>query len=293
MSADQDGKADIYIVAGPTASGKSAYALDLAQRLNGVIINCDSMQIYDALPLLAAQPSAEDNALVPHALYGALHPNAPCSAGLWRRMAIPVIEEALAAGQTPIICGGTGFYIKALTEGLSPIPDVPETVRAQAMQRFEAIGCSALYDELIAKDPLMKGRFHPNHSARILRAWEIFEATGKSLAYWQDQPLIAPPENWQFHIEKILPDRDVLYDRCNRRFDLMLEQGALEEVKGFNQRVKDENINPDALITKALGYAPLSAYLSGDVDLETAVEQSKQDTRRYAKRQMTWLRNQI
>lgn len=283
----------IYIVAGPTASGKSARALELAQQHNGVIINCDSMQIYDALPLLAAQPCAQDLKAAPHKLYGALHPNEPCSAGGWRMMAEPLIEAALSSGQAPIICGGTGLYIKALTDGLSPIPPVPAAVRAQGEALMAALGCPAFYDALIARDPLMEGRFHPNHSARILRAWEVLEATGKSLAYWQAQPLVPPPAHWDFKLEMILPPREKLYANCDYRFTQMLEAGALEEVAAFKARCESGEINAGALITNALGFKSLCAYLDGACSLDEAVTQAQTDTRRYAKRQMTWFRNQF
>ena len=283
----------ITIVAGPTASGKSARALDIARQHNGVIINCDSMQIFDALPLLAAQPSPADIQAASHKLYGALHPNEPCSAGIWRRMAMPIIEAALDAGQMPIICGGTGFYIKALTEGLSPIPETPDDIRVRAMTEMDAVGCPAFYADLAQRDPLVGGVFHPNHSARILRAWEVFEHTGRSLLDWQREPLIGPPSDWHFDVIKILPPRDELYARCDQRFDLMLEQGALDEVAAFKARCDAGEINDSALIKKALGFAPLCAYLNGERSLSEATAQAKQDTRNYAKRQMTWLRNQL
>lgn len=283
----------IVIVAGPTASGKSSHALDLALQNNGVIINCDSMQIFDALPILAAQPSPEDFTKAPHRLYGALQPNEPCSAGIWRRMVQPIIEEALANDQLPIICGGTGFYIKALTDGLSPIPETPDEIRQRGMALMDEMGCPAFYQDLIKRDPLVAGLFHENHSARISRAWEVFEHTGVSLIEWQKKPLIGPPNDWAFDIQPIMPDRETLYACCDLRFDMMLKQGALGEVMAFKQRCENGEIDEGALIKKALGFMPLCSYLDGENSLEEAKEKSKQDTRRYAKRQMTWLRNQL
>lgn len=283
----------ICVIAGPTASGKSARALDVAQTHNGVIINCDSMQIYDALPILTAQPTEADRHHIPHLLYGVLPPNEACSAGAWRTMVTPIIHETLAAGQTPIICGGTGLYIRALMDGLSPIPPVPDDVRARADALMAEIGCPALYDELVKRDPLMKERFHPNHSARIQRAWEVLEATGKSLAYWQDQPLIQPPDNWDFKMEIIMPPREALYQNCDDRFEAMLDHGALNEVREFKARCEAGEIDDNALIRKALGFKPLCDYLDGHTTLDEAVSQSQTDTRRYAKRQMTWFRNQF
>ena len=283
----------IHIIAGPTASGKSARALELAHEQNGVIINCDSMQIYDAMPILTAQPSKEDKKQAPHKLYGHLHPALSISAGAWTRLATPLIKETLQNGQTPIICGGTGFYIQALTGGLSPIPEIPPEIRQQAIALMHELGSPAFCTQLEKRDPLIKGRFHENHTARLMRAWEVFEATGKSLAYWQDQPKTPPPAHWTFETEIIMPDRETLYARCDRRFAWMLENGALEEVENFTQRLEIENISEDALITKALGFKELRAYLAGTLSREKAVTQSQTATRQYAKRQMTWLRNQL
>lgn len=286
-------KNKIHIVAGPTASGKSAAALSLAKELNGVIINCDSLQIYDALPILTAQPGDEDKAQIPHYLYAALHPNKTCSAGAWVEMATPIIEAALQNNQTPIICGGTGLYMKALTDGLSPMPETPENIRARMIARYEELGSEAFYAEFKAKDPEMAARFHVNHKARILRAAEVLEATGKSLAYWQTIERTPPPAHWNFEWHKITPPRETLYERCNARFEKMLEQGALDEVRDFDARIQAGEVKSDAPITKALGFKELRAYLNGELSREQAITHAKTLTRNYAKRQMTWLRNQI
>ena len=286
-------KTTIHIIAGPTASGKSAKALGLAHDLDGVIINCDSMQIYDDLPILSAQPSAADLASAPHRLYAALHPNDVCSAGNWREMAQPVIEEVIKDGKTPIICGGTGLYIRALMEGLSPMPDIPDDVRERVVARYENEGAEKFYADLEARDPVMAQRFHVNHKARIIRAMEVLEATGKSLAEWQERPREAPPENWSFEVHKVLPERDVLYARCNERFLWMMENGALEEVEAFDQRLQNGEVKDGVPLTKALGFKNLRSFLRGEMSKEEAIEKSQTDTRQYAKRQMTWLRNQL
>lgn len=286
-------KHSIDIIAGPTASGKSALALQRAADTNGVIINCDSMQIYEDLPILAAQPSDQDKQAAPHKLYGLLKADQPCSAGHWRKLAIPLIEQAIEEGKRPIICGGTGLYIKALTDGLSPMPEVPAEIRKAAMDKLNAIGSAALNEELTARDPQMKDRFHPNHSARIVRAWEVLEATGKSLAHWQSLPLMPPPANWNFNITIVLPDRETLYARCNQRFHQMLEIGALDEVKAFKRRCENGEIPEKALIRNALGFKPLCRYLNGETTLDEAIEKSQQNTRNYAKRQTTWFKNQF
>lgn len=286
-------KQTIYIVAGPTASGKSARAIELAQKHNGVIINCDSLQIYDALPMLTAQPDADDLETVPHRLYSHLHPNEVCSAGNWREMVIPVIEDVLGNGQTPIICGGTGLYIKSLTDGLSPMPDIPDDIRNSVVARYETIGAEKFYAELQQRDPVMAARFHVNHKARIIRAMEVLETTGKSLAEWQELEREGPPDHWHFEIETIIPERSVLYDRCNTRFVWMVENGALEQVEEFSKRIKSGEVNDGVPVTKALGFKPLRAYLQGEMSKEDAIERSQIDTRHYAKRQTTWFRNQI
>lgn len=284
---------NIHIIAGPTASGKSAKALALAAALDGVIINCDSMQIYDGLPLLTAQPSAEDLKTAPHRLYCTLQPNEHCSAGKWRRMAAPIIEETLEAGLTPIICGGTGLYIKTLVDGLSPIPETPEEVRAGTIKLHEEIGTKALYEKLKERDPEIAAKYHENHSARIMRAWDVLEATGKPLSAWQKQPPVPNPAHWQIEIHKILPERAILHERIETRFDQMVEMGALEEVKDFAQRIEQGEVREDSLLTNALGFKPLRAHLRSECTLDEAITQSKTDTRRYAKRQMTWFNNQL
>lgn len=283
----------ISIIGGPTASGKSAKALELAQARGGAVINCDSMQIYDGLPLLTAQPSAADREAAPHYLYGALHPNEMCSAGRWQRMAVPLIQQLLDEGIAPIICGGTGLYIKALTEGLSPIPDIPLEVKQRGDALMAEMGVPAFHAMLEARDPLIAGRFHENHSARLLRAWEVLEHTGRSLASWQQEPRQGAPDGWEFEFEFVMPDRAVLYDRCNRRFEMMLEQGAVQEAEDFAAQIEAGHVDGHCLLTKALGYKALLSYARGDIDLDTAKAQAQQETRRYAKRQMTWFRNQF
>lgn len=286
-------KVKIHIVAGPTASGKSATALELAAKYDGVIINCDSQQIYDGLPILSAQPPEEDKKQAPHRLYAELHPNEVCSAGNWREIAEPVIQETIENDQTPIICGGTGLYIKALMDGLSPMPDIPEDIRNKVVARYEEIGAEEFYKELKARDTIMAERFHVNHKARIIRAMEVLEATGKSLAEWQELPRTPPPENWDFEIHKILPDREILYDRCNKRFEWMVENGALEEVEEFDQLVQSGEVTDGVPLTKALGLKELRDYLNDKISKEDAITLAQTATRHYAKRQMTWFRNQL
>jgi tRNA dimethylallyltransferase len=283
----------IHIVAGPTAGGKSAFALNLARQCGGVVINADSMQIYDGLAILTAQPSDADKKSIPHLLYGALHPNENCSAGIWREMAGEAIGDVLKQNKTPIVVGGTGLYIKALLEGLSDIPQTPADIREAVVRKQKEFGNPGFHEELKKRDPVMAARFHPNHTARLVRAWEVLEHTGRSLADWQKEAKLAPPAHWRFEIHKIMPDRAELHRRCEDRFLKMLDHGALEEVSAFNRRTRSGDVRPDALLMNALGYKALRDHLAGKITLENAIVKAQAQTRQYAKRQVTWFRNQL
>lgn len=267
--------------------------MELARELDGVIINCDSKQVYNDLHVLTAQPTQEEQEEVPHRLYGELHPNDVCSAGNWREMVEPVIEEVLAEGRAPIICGGTGLYIKALTDGFSPIPDIPQEVRDKANALHEELGNPAFHGELKKRDPVMAERLHEYHTARLIRAWEVIEATGKSLAEWQEQDRIKPPEHWQFEVQKIIPERELVRERCHTRFLEMLEQGALEEVEAFQKRLDSGDVRKDVPLARAHGFRYLRAYQTGEISKEEAIEKSVTETRQYAKRQVSWFRHQL
>jgi len=286
-------KNTIHIIGGPTASGKSALALELAENHDGTIINADSMQIYDDLPILTAQPPKEDLEKTPHELYGVLHPNEACSAGNWREMVEPLIQKILNENKTPIVCGGSGLYIKALVEGLSPIPDIPDEVRNAVVKRYETIGAQEFYKDLEERDPDMAARFHVNHKARIIRAMEVLEATGQSLSEWQKLPPLNPPENWKFKIHKVMPERDILYQRCNDRLLWMIDNGALEEVEAFDKRIHSAEVEGNKPLCKALGFKPLRDYLRGNLSKDDAIAQAQQETRHYAKRQITWFKHQL
>lgn len=279
----------VIVIGGPTASGKSGLALDLARKHSGVVINADSMQIYAGLPVLTAQPSAAEQAAAPHRLYGTLSPAETCSAARWRDMALAEIETALGQNRLPVVTGGTGFYIRALTEGLSPMPAVPEEVRSRLNAEIAAEGNTAFHARLAARDPAMAAKLHPGNTQRLIRAMEILEHTGKSLAYWQSLPPVAPPAHLRFVKAALLPPREWLYARCNERFDAMLAQGALDEVRDFPA--------PDAQggwpLHKALGYPELRAYLDGCMTREEATGAAQQSTRHYAKRQITWFKHQM
>jgi tRNA dimethylallyltransferase len=283
----------IHIVAGPTASGKTAKAIEIARAENGIVINCDSMQIYDGLALLTAQPDTQERSEAEHKLYGVLHPDEICSAGSWREMVLPLIEETIDAGKTPIICGGNGMYIKALMDGLSPIPQVPDEIRQQAIQKQIELGNPAFHAELMKRDPASAERFHPSHTARLVRAWEVLEATGKSLTEWQKETRSGPPEHWEFEIHTIIPEREILRARCDARFLKMMECGAVDEVKEFSQKIENGEINAETPLTKALGYKPLLGFIKGKISKEEAIDQAQTETRQYAKRQVTWFKNQL
>lgn len=285
-------KQDVYIIGGPTASGKSARALELAKELDGVVINCDSMQIYDGLHILTAQPPEDDLNEVPHLLYSHLHPNEACSAGNWRERVEPIIHNLLSEGKTPIITGGSGLYIKALTHGLSPMPDVPQDIRNAVVQKYDDIGAQAFYDELMQRDPEMAKRFHVNHKARIIRATEVLDATGKSLSEWQNLERLTPPDHWNFNIEIIIQPRPEQHKRCNDRFIWMIENGALEEVEHFANRIRNGEVNENVPLANALGYKEILSYINGERSKDEAIERAQARTRQYAKQQVTWFKNQ-
>ena len=251
------------------------------------------MQIYNALPILTAQPTAAEQALVPHRLYNALDVTEKCSAQQWRDLAEAEINQAFDSGLHPIITGGTGLYLKALLAGLAEVPDVPGTIRQEAMALQARLGNPGFHAVLKTRDPVMAARLNPNDTQRLIRAYEVLEATGKSLAAWQDAPRQAPPPDWRFSVLIVRPPRAELHRRCDLRFDWMLENGALDEVAGLSARIDRGELAEDAPITHALGFTELRAYLRGELNFEDAVFRGKAQTRQYVKRQDTWFRNQI
>lgn len=277
------------VVFGPTASGKSAAAIALAQRYDGVVINADSMQIYRDLRVLTARPSEEEESQAPHRLYGVLDGAETCSAADWRDRAMVEIQAAANAGKVPILCGGTGFYIKALTEGLSPMPDVPDAVRSRVRAKVDAAPGASAWEGLQRIDPKAADRIEPMDRQRVSRALEVFEATGRTLSDWQAEPLSGAPQGVRFLKTVLHPARDVLVERCDRRLDVMVEQGAIEEVEALVAR----QLPADRPILRAVGVPEFSAFLRGELTLEEAISRAKTATRRYAKRQATWLKTQF
>jgi tRNA dimethylallyltransferase len=283
----------IHIIAGPTASGKSALALKRAKELGGAVVNCDSRQIYNALPTLSAQPSEEDKAQAPHHLYGTLHPNDTCSAGSWRESAAALITELLDKGIVPIVTGGNGLYIKTLIEGISPIPEVPPEMRRMAVDYQARIGNPAFHAELEKRDPETAALYHPMHTARLIHAWEILEATGRPLAEWQAMPKAAPPADWMFDITLVMPEREKLYAQCDARFVQMLETGVMEELESFDKKVEAGEISRESVMIKTVGATALRALREGRISRNSAIALAQTETRQYAKRQTTWFKNQV
>ena len=277
------------LIAGPTASGKSALALELARKAGGVVINTDSMQVYRDLRVLTARPSAAEEAEVPHRLYGHVDAAVNYSAGAWVADATRVLGEVHARNRRPIFVGGSGLYFKALTRGLSAVPPVPPEVREAVRARLERDGVEPLHAELMRRDPAYAERLKPRDRTRIARALEVIEATGRSLTDWHREglPPLLPPGT--FRALFLSPERDELYARIDARFEKMLGSGALEEVAQLAAR----QLDPLLPAMKAHGVPALIRHLRGEIGYEEASEIGRADTRHYAKRQFTWFRHQL
>lgn len=277
------------LIAGPTASGKSALALELAQKTGGVVINTDSMQVYRDLRIITARPTPPEEALVPHRLYGHVDAAVNFSAGAWVADAARILSEAQAARRLPILVGGSGLYFKALTRGLSAVPPIPAEVRDDVRARLERDGVEALHAELATRDPVSAERLKPRDRARIARALEVVEATGRALPDWHRDGLPPLLPQGEFHALFLAPERDELYARIDARFDAMLAAGALEEVANLAAR----QLDPLLPAMKAHGVPTLIRHLKGEITREEAAEIGRADTRHYAKRQFTWFRHQL
>ena len=271
------------LIAGPTASGKSALAMRLAMERNGIIINADSMQVYRELRILTARPTVEEEAAAPHRLYGHASGVLDYSVARWRDEAVAEIEACWGQQRLPILCGGTGLYFRALEEGLAAVPPIAPGVR-QHWREFKG----DLHKELAKRDPAMAQRLRPTDRQRITRALEVVESTGKSLLDWQEQQesdgLFGGVSVERLYVQV---DRDELYIRADKRFDAMVEKGALEEVRRL------PSLPPEQPIMKAIGVPELSAHLRGECSLGEAVVRAKLATRRYIKRQLTWWRPRL
>ncbi|WP_416407102.1 tRNA (adenosine(37)-N6)-dimethylallyltransferase MiaA [Agrobacterium rosae] len=280
---------DAILITGPTASGKSALALRLAREKNGVVINADSMQVYDTLRVLTARPSSEEMEDVPHHLYGHVAASTLYSTGEWLRDITTLLEKLRDEGRFPVIVGGTGLYFKALTGGLSDMPSIPAQIRESYRTRLLEDGPVGLHEELSNRDPQIASSLRPTDGQRIVRALEILEATGQSIRTFQDAsgPVIIDPARAQKFV--VLPERAVLHDRINRRFAGMMQSGAVEEV----QALLALDLSPDATAMKAIGVSQIAEMLAGRMTEAEVIEKAAAATRQYAKRQMTWFRNQM
>ena len=274
------------LIAGPTASGKSALALQLARRYGGVVINADSMQVYRELRILTARPSTDEENTAPHRLYGHVSSTIAYSVARWLDDVAVALGEAEREGARPIVVGGTGLYFKALTEGLSPVPPIPAEVRGRWRETAQSAGPGEMHRMLEALDREMAARLEPGDIQRIIRALEVIDATGRSLAAWQTMP--GCPLVEASSSERILVNlpREELHRRCDKRFDLMMAAGALDELRGLVAL----SLPRDAPAMRALGVAPLAAHLAGLTSLDDAVARAKAETRQYVKRQETWAR---
>lgn len=270
---------------GPTGSGKSALALAVAKLTPTVIINADAMQMVDGLRIITARPTVEEEAQAEHALYGVLPARQPTSVTAWLALAVPVIERAWVEGKLPLIVGGTGMYVQRLKEGIAAVPPIPEALRSE----LRALPAEEVRVRLEKADPDMAAKLKPGDSQRNLRALEVLAATGKSLAYWQAQKHAPFFPDAIYDDYYIAVEKPVLYPRLNARFAAMMRQGALEEVRAL----MTEGLPEENPIFRAHGVPELAAYLQGTMTLEDAIAQAQQNTRNYAKRQQTWIRNQI
>jgi tRNA dimethylallyltransferase len=279
----------VVLIAGPTASGKSALALALAQKHNGVVVNADSMQVYRDLRIITARPTSDEEARAPHRLYGHVDAAENYSTGRWLTDVAGLLNDLATAGKLPIIVGGTGLYFTALTSGLAAVPPIPDHVREEVRGRLAREGVAPLRAELEKLDPKSAARLRVNDSNRISRALEVIKATGRSLTDWHGEGM--QPVLREERVARIFLDvpRADLVARIEKRFDAMLAAGALADVRALAAR----KLDPTLPAMKAHGVPWLIRHLRGEISLEEAAEGGKMDTRRYAKRQHTWFRNQL
>jgi tRNA dimethylallyltransferase len=279
----------IILIAGPTASGKSALALVLAEKLGGVIINADSMQVYRDLRIITARPTPAEEARVPHRLYGHVDAAENFSVGRWCTEVADVLAAAKREARVAIVVGGTGLYFSALTQGLAAVPPIPAQIRNEVRGRLASDGVEALHAELTRRDPAAAARLMPGDRARVTRALEVILATGRSLLLWHEANMPARVDAALAAKVFLMPDRDALLRRIDTRFDAMMAAGALDEVRVLAER----HLDPNLPAMKAHGVPWLVRHRNGEIALAEAIEGGKRDTRQYTKRQATWFRNQL
>jgi tRNA dimethylallyltransferase len=277
-------KPPLVVIAGPTASGKSALALALAEQIGGVIVNADSAQLYRDIRVLSAAPTDEDRQRAEHRLYGVQDGALPCSAAEWAAMARPEIGQIHASGRTPLLVGGTGLYLRTFLDGIAPVPEIDPAVR----ERVRATPVADNRAKLAMLDPAAAARLKPADGARINRALEVILSTGRTLAEWQRQREGGIADAAELRALVLLPPRKWLYQRCNERLAQMIDQGAVTEVEALLAR----KLNPNLPVMRAIGVAELAGYLLGEQTLDAAIAAAQQATRRYAKRQYTWFAHQ-
>jgi tRNA dimethylallyltransferase len=283
------GKIDTILIAGPTASGKSALALALAEKRGGTIVNADSMQVYRDLRIITARPTPEEEQRVPHRLYGHVDAAENFSVGRWCTEAAEALAATKREGRAAIVVGGTGLYFNALTRGLAAVPPIPAQIRNEVRTRLANDGVAALHAELTRCDPAAAERLMPGDRARVTRALEVVLATGRSLLLWHDENMPAGVDAALAAKVFLMPDRDALLRRIDARFDAMMAAGAMAEVRALAAR----DLDPNLPAMKAHGVPWLIRHLKGELSLAEAVEGGKRDTRQYTKRQATWFRNQL
>jgi tRNA dimethylallyltransferase len=279
----------IVVIGGPTASGKSGLAIRIAERYDGVIINADSVQVYNGIPIISAQPTSEQQALLPHKLYGVLSVRDHCNLGKWLIMAKQEIDTALAYGKLPIIVGGTGFYIDGLINGVIDVPDIPHEDSRTFRQNLSKESVDILYKQLLALDPVGAKRIDPNNKQRIIRALEASHFYHMPFSNLLTLPKKLICERERFIQLLVMPSRDILYEQCDKRFDRMLARGAIEEVRWLMA----QNVPPNHSAMQALGIPHLRQYIEGNILLREAIFKAKTATRNYAKRQITWFKNHM
>ncbi len=274
----------VALIAGPTASGKSALATRLARMTGGIVINADASQVYADIPILSARPTPEEMGDVPHRLFGHIDGAEACSAARWAAEARAEIDAAHEAGQLPILVGGTGLYIRTLLDGIAPVPDIDPAIR----EAVRALPVAAAYDALTQEDPEAATRLAPADTTRVARALEVVRSTGRPIKSWQAEKIGGIGHRISVAPMILLPPRDWLIERCDRRFDLMIEAGAIEEVATLLGR----KLNPGLPVMRAIGVPEIAQYLKSDTDMDSFAEKGKLATRQYAKRQYTWFSNQ-
>ena len=273
------------IVAGPTCSGKSALAMALAQRVRGTVVNADAMQCYRELLVLTARPTPEDEATVPHALYGVRPAAEPGNAAWWRGAALAAMARANADGRVPILCGGTGLYLQALRDGIADLPEVSRQVREEARGLLAAEGPQALHARLAAVDPATAERLKPGDSQRIARAWEVWRQTGRGLSDWQGEA--GTPAPWRFASVLLDPPREALRAAIAARTEAMFACGAVDEVRAL----MEQGLDPALPAMRAHGVPEIAAFLRGEIDRDEAMRRTALVTGQYTKRQATWFRH--